>query len=109
MGQAAMNLVRGFKASGCVVCKRRYPEVDWGDLELDHIDSRDKRRYEGRRGDSPAIYITGVSVEEGLAELLLCQVLCTDCHRVKTRNGNGVVPDRQLALFSGNGGWTYRR
>jgi len=104
------NFVRAFKANGCAVCKRRYPELDWSDLHVDHIDPRDKPRGSAvsmPRGGSVTDHRTGLA--ELLAELLLCQVLCADCHKAKHRNGNGNGNGavRQLELFHGNGSWHY--
>lgn len=104
------NLVRAFKASGCVSCKRRYPELDWSDLHLDHIDPRDKPRasvaLNGGRGALASSHGDGGGgMAAILAELLLCQVLCADCHREKHRSGSLV--ERQLTLFGGSGSWRY--
>jgi len=104
------NLIRAFKASGCAECKRRYPELDWSDLHIDHIDPRDKRF--GSVGNGPRSLGhyggAGTSVERMMSELLACQVLCVECHKAKHRNGNGAVDERQLELFTGSGTWVYR-
>lgn len=106
------NLIRAFKATGCAKCGRRYPEVDWSELHVDHIDPRDKSReaissitdaYRG--GGSMARFHSGTTTAI-LAELLKCQVLCFECHREKHR-GESRPLDGQLALFNGSGGWRY--
>jgi hypothetical protein len=95
------NMRRAFKASGCVVCKRRYPELDWDELHCDHLDPQTKPtgisagRSVAARGHT--------SAAAALAEFLTCQVLCTDCHLEKTRNGNQNGHVGQLALFTGTG------
>lgn len=104
------NLIRAFKASGCAVCKRRYPELDWSDLHVDHIDPRDKPRGNTTLnmgcGEKISSYTHAGGTGAMLSELLTCQVLCADCHREKHRNGGAPI-DRQLALFNGDGSWRY--
>lgn len=103
------NLIRAFKASGCAVCGVRYPQVDWSELTCDHIDPRDKPRGSVLKRGGTANRLSRANAEEILAELLLCQVLCTEHHLEKTRadGRNGSVSAGQLALFTGSGGWRY--
>lgn len=103
------NLIRAFKANGCAGCKARYPELDWSDLHVDHIDPRTKMRYGAVASLTGGGSIGGgrSGAESLLAELLLCQVLCVKCHKEKHRNGV-TVSERQLALFNGSGAWTYQ-
>lgn len=56
--------------------RRPCGEADPGKLEIDHIDPTTKRanvRWSWR-------------LERILDELMLCQVLCVDCHIIKTEN-----------------------
>lgn len=105
------NLLRAFKATGCAVCGVRYPEVDWSELHIDHIDPRDKPRSgSSLRGSTPGLANHSGTTGSGaiatmLAELLLCQVLCHGCHRKKHRGQ--ITTGAQLPLFNGNGSWHY--
>lgn len=105
------NLIRAFKATGCAKCGRRYPEVDWSELHLDHVDPRDKSRAaissitDNVGGGSIAMFHSGTTAAI-LAELLLCQVLCFECHKEKHRSSTAPI-EGQLALFNGSGGWRY--
>jgi hypothetical protein len=103
------NLKRAFRATGCAVCGVRYPEVDWSDLHIDHIDPADKPRgsvISGRHGSSDALNNGrgNNSAEALLGELLKCQVLCRKHHKGpdgkhgKNGNGNGATAE-QLELF----------
>jgi hypothetical protein len=108
------NLTRAYKATGCVECGVRYPEVDWSELHADHIDPRTKSRSahssitESQGGGSLARFHSG-TIAELLAEMLLCQVLCFQCHKAKTRAeyGGSYQIEGQLPLFNGSGGWRY--
>ncbi len=93
------NLLRAFKASGCVQCSKRYPEVDWSELHLDHIDRRDLVHRAAR--------ISRLNPDEAIAELLKCQVLCTACHKEKHRGPDDLI-EGQITLFAGSGTWVYK-
>ena len=106
------NLIRAFKASGCVQCGRRYPELDWSELHIDHIDPSAKPRDDSvvgnaRRGGGLAAQKSNHGSARILAELLLCQVLCMDCHREKHRQPGSASIEGQLSMFNGTGGWRY--
>lgn len=63
---------------GCVECGYKTHAVA---LHLDHIDKKTKHRS----GNHKAIE-TGWSKERIKQELTKCQVLCANCHSVKTYN-----------------------
>ncbi len=92
------NMLRAFKASGCVKCGRRYPELDWSELHAHHLDAS-KKLY------TPNI-LARKSVPVILVELLKCQVLCVDCHRL-IHSIDMPMSEGQMELFAGNGSWHY--
>ncbi len=98
---ARSNLLRAFKATGCVECRRRYPALDWSELHIDHIDASDKPAH------GAANRLSRMSVADKLSELLTCQVLCVECHYAKHSNGSAPVVAGQLEIFVGNGSWHY--
>lgn len=93
------NLLRAFKASGCVDCGKRWPELDWSELHIDHIDPRQKTSYLASQNSR-------LTVERILTELLKCRVLCTEHHR-RRHAINGTCVIEQLSLFRGSGTWHY--
>jgi len=54
-------------------------------LEFDHIDSATKRFDIGT-------YLNRYSMDKLRVELAKCQLLCSECHRLKTMADNGLVP-----------------
>jgi hypothetical protein len=106
------NLSRAFRASGCSVCGIRYPECDWDDLHIDHIDEATKSRRtvaSGHSGGFTKIFGSS-SMEACMAELLKCQVLCSKHHKGPEgkhgRNGNAPeIAAEQLPLFDEDQEW----
>ena len=59
--------------SGCVDCKIKYPYYV---LDFDHL---------GDKVDGIGIMIKSATVEELLAEVDKCEVVCANCHRERTQ------------------------
>ena len=73
--QAILRFIREDKESkGCASCGIK----DWRVLDYDHIDPSTKEFTIGRAPGG------GVSRPRLVAEIAKCQVLCANCHRIKT-------------------------
>ena len=88
-----VNLQRAFKASGCSRCKRRFPDLDWSELHIHHVDPAAKTIH--------SAYLQRASADEIIPELLKCEVLCVECHRAEHNSSN--LCENQLHLFTGAG------
>lgn len=78
----------------CMDCGRRYPTCV---MELDHV--RGTKRFE--LSDARA---TSASFETIRDEIMKCDVVCANCHRLRTFNGkhylrNHAQPDDHPMLF----------
>jgi hypothetical protein len=93
------QIIRGFKASGCVVCGVRYPDVGWDDLHWHHRDR-------GTKEKPSSWFYYGATVDELLLELVKCEVLCTKCHH-RTYGRKDTSLQSQPSLFQGTGSWVY--
>lgn len=67
--------------SGCVDCGEKYPHYM---LDFDHVPGFEKI-------GNVADIVSNYSWEKGMKELEKCQVVCANCHRIRTyiRNQNG--------------------
>ena len=85
-----------FKDKKCVQCGSTER------LELDHIDRETKESHS----------IWSWSEVRRLAEIAKCQVLCHECHRLKTRKENSKLTEeqvRQIRYLYGLGNTTHRK
>lgn len=62
--------------SGCIDCKEMYPHYV---LEFDH------REGEEKLGSPSEIYSRG-SREKGIKEMEKCDIVCENCHKIRTHN-----------------------
>jgi NAD-dependent dihydropyrimidine dehydrogenase PreA subunit len=62
--------------SGCIDCKEMYPHYV---LEFDH------REGEEKLGSPSEIYSRG-SREKGTKEMEKCDIVCANCHKIRTHN-----------------------
>ena len=84
------DLVRRFKArAGCARCPERHPAC----LDLHHLDPTTKAKKLSKSKNGK--WYTGgsqwkdLSYPELVAELLKCEVVCSNCHRVETAEAAG--------------------
>lgn len=61
--------------SGCIDCKIKYPYFI---LEFDHV--------RGVKFDNIGFMVTSSTIEEILEEIKKCDIVCSNCHRVRTQN-----------------------
>ncbi len=92
--KTAVNKLREFlriylEQNPCVKCG----EKDFAALQFDHIDPKTKRR------NITKILSGAFSVEYLKAELKNCQVLCTNCHKLKTAQKQGWYTVRWYKRF----------
>ena len=68
--------VDAFKDVPCMDCGRRYPSCV---MDFDHRDPTAK-------AFSIGMMITNTSLDALLAEIAKCDVVCSNCHRIRTAN-----------------------
>lgn len=76
-----LNFVREYKNKPCMDCKMSYPAYV---MDLDHRDRDDKI------GDMGTLIRKGVW-KTLIAELEKCDVVCSNCHRIRTAQQMGWV------------------
>jgi NADPH-dependent glutamate synthase beta subunit-like oxidoreductase len=62
--------------SGCVDCKEKYPHYM---LDFDHLPEFEKI-------DSPTQMIHKYSWEKAVEEMSKCDIVCANCHKIRTWN-----------------------
>lgn len=72
---AIRELVDSFRGHPCLDCKGSFPLCC---MEFDHIDPSNKLY------DVSTMIRSGFSVEIVLAEIAKCEVVCANCHRIRT-------------------------
>ena len=75
-------------AAGCADCGIRSPHPEIYDF--DHRDHRTK-------GKRVSAYLTSGTMEELMAEMAQCDVVCANCHRIRTRQRPYVTAGRSRA------------
>ena len=50
-----------------------------------------------------AAVLTRSAFDVIVSELLKCQVLCRECHKIKHSNGHAQIGEDQMPLFNGTG------
>ena len=65
-----------YKDNPCLDCKLHFPPVC---MDFDHIPGRGKKEFE--------ISVTGrrTSTKRLLEEIAKCEVICSNCHRIRTK------------------------
>ena len=81
----AKNRAAYMAGKSCVQCGST------NSLEVDHVDPEQKVTHR----------IWSWSLQRRLAELAKCQILCTDCHKVKTRAQRPVPEHGTVSRYSG--------
>lgn len=76
------------KAAPCLDCGLAFDPIC---MDFDHRDGETKHK-----GVSEMVKLPGFSIEQVLAEIEKCDLVCSNCHRIRTRNrgysGRGLVP-----------------
>ena len=72
--------------SGCVDCGyNEHPHA----LDFDHLPEHDKKSTIAK------MVSDSLSIQTVLKEIGKCEVVCANCHRIRTANRSGVLPSRQ--------------
>ena len=73
--EKAYREVNRLKDAPCTDCGNRYPSyvMDW-----DHLDGEDKE------GSVSAMIAHGYSINTILSEIMKCELVCSNCHRIRT-------------------------
>ncbi len=74
--------VREIKDRPCTDCKNRFPYYV---MDLDHLDPKQKCFSIGNK------LTVGISMARLEAELAKCEVVCANCHRIRTHGKRGVA------------------
>jgi hypothetical protein len=78
----ARDLIERLRDVPCADCGRRFPTYC---MEFDHIDPSTKRF-------NVAALTGGGITQRFLDEIAKCEVVCSTCHRIRTRERDGVKP-----------------
>lgn len=70
-----VSLVNEHKAKGCTDCGNVYPPYV---MDFDHLEDTDKV--------SNIAWMSGWSMEKIKTEIAKCEVVCANCHRIRTHN-----------------------
>ncbi len=73
------DYVMKMKSVPCLDCGRLYPECGFTVMEFDHIPERGRKLF-----NIGAKVRKKVTLEEMIAEIAKCEVVCANCHRVRT-------------------------
>lgn len=71
--QARRDYVRKIRESPCVDCGGKFP---WYVMELDHV--------KGEKSDKTFTALVGRSWKSLLAELDKCEIVCANCHNIRS-------------------------
>lgn len=76
------NIVDSFKKRPCMDCKKEFPSCV---MDLDHV--------RGKKVKSIGANLKSFSMENLLLELEKCDVVCSNCHRIRTwsQTHNGIL------------------
>lgn len=78
--QQKLNILNAIKInSGCQICKRPCTETTTQAFQFDHVDALKKTINPSR-----AVLLSWKRFNEKLEEINACQVLCANCHHIKT-------------------------
>lgn len=72
-----VEIINAARASGCVDC---------GIVDLEHPEIFDFDHVLPGKVKFVSTYLTSGTVEELLAEIARCEVVCANCHRIRTRS-----------------------
>jgi hypothetical protein len=80
----AREIIREAKSVACADCGVRYPYYV---MDFDHLDNKEFNlgRYAGK------------SIPKIKEEIAKCEVVCSNCHRIRTYNRANAIPDTLLA------------
>jgi hypothetical protein len=84
--KAQRSKIDKLKAGPCLDCKRRFPSEC---MDFDH--------REGASKVGTISQLIGCSFDKILAEIAKCDLICTNCHRIRTRSRRCAVAKHHLA------------